>query len=337
MEGGRRGLTTAVALLLLQAAAAMRFSHYDWDYHQPAQPYSHVPYGRLGSYFPDAYKYMPYARAPLYFDVRGRGARAESGAGAGGAAPHPGPRPNATVQPTDPEGSRPTPAAFNFSDPYRGAGYLPQELMGRHNALYPSFGFVPGPRPASLLLLPRPNTAGLEPPLLAPRGADPGPRRAVNYVSPHYHPQFPGGKWQPPSRFSHPEGFMDLVPYDVPIPGWHGGSAHPLYAPWYKPGIAHRRRERPRIQPYTHQSLGDERHGAVADFPAPNARYRVERPLYMDRCDPAPVTFPATASSHCHCPRPGGPWPSMGPTDVYSTVPSAPPPPPPGAAGSGSG
>lgn len=168
----------------------------------------------------------------------------------------------------------------------------------------------------------------------------------MNYVSPHYHPQMPGGKWQAPSRFSHPEGFMDLVPYDVPIPGWHSGSAHPLYAPWYKPGIAHRRRERPRIQPYTHKSVGDERHGAVADFPAPNDKYRVERPLYMDRCAVAPPPLacrppsPVAASLFVHtshCCSPSGPWPGMGPTDVYSTVPSSPPPPPPGSGDSGSG
>lgn len=46
-------------------------------------------------------------------------------------------------QPRDPFGAMPVHGALNYSDPYRGAAYLPRDLMGRHNALFPSFGHIP--------------------------------------------------------------------------------------------------------------------------------------------------------------------------------------------------
>lgn len=71
--GGARALLAGATLLLTARGAHgmyMLFSHYDLAGQGAAFAYAPVPYGRLGSYFPDAYKYMPYDRQPLYYDVR---------------------------------------------------------------------------------------------------------------------------------------------------------------------------------------------------------------------------------------------------------------------------
>lgn len=68
-----RGLLAAAMLLCAAREAQgmyLLFSHYDVSPQGLPFAYAPVPYGRLGSYFPDAYKYMPYDHQPLYYDVR---------------------------------------------------------------------------------------------------------------------------------------------------------------------------------------------------------------------------------------------------------------------------
>lgn len=127
----RASVATLMTLLLAALAPASTSAQPPWA--QPGRLYNPVPYGRLPNYFPQAHRFMPGAKNPLYYDVRGLCFEQSM---------HAMPVPHAP-QPRDPYGGVPIPETFNMTDPYKGAGYLPHEIMGRHDALRPNFGFVP--------------------------------------------------------------------------------------------------------------------------------------------------------------------------------------------------
>lgn len=177
-----------------------------WDYHHPSHLYSHVPYGRF-NYFPDAYKYMPHDRHPLYYDVRagvlcamGGGGEARLSPGAPRCAAEGPLRPDA--QPGHVQLHRPVPRGGLPAA--RGDGYA--QCAASVVRVHPRWALVAlGGRRHVSPCLPRPA--------------------AVNYVPPNYHPTWPGGKFNYPTRFSHAEGFHDLVPFDVRCRGWLRGGA----------------------------------------------------------------------------------------------------------------
>lgn len=132
---------------------------------------------------------------------------------------HPGPGHDVEpmyYDPRDPFSIHPNTTLMNFSDPYRNAAYLPRTQGRDPSAANPGFGYIP-----------------------------------ANQVHPDEHPFHFGGRFFRPDHntstfpnmpsggkghWSH--GFKSLIPFQVPIPGYHNGNNHPLYATWYEPGVA---------------------------------------------------------------------------------------------------
>eukprot|EP00940_MAST-03C_sp_MAST-3C-sp2_P002999 g2999.t1 len=187
-----------------------------------------------------------------------------------GIRPGPGHHPEPLYyQPTDPFSLYPNASLMNYSDPYHNAAYLPR-TQGYDASENPGFGYIP-----------------------------------ANYVHPDDHPfNFRGRFFHPAYTDLHnngsyvsssgpahiPHGFKGVIPFQVPIPGYHANlvdssedykgptgvygfksntyhaASHPIYAPWYMPGV----------------KPGDDVHKDRFAFPKPLRSHKVARPRWFD-------------------------------------------------------
>jgi hypothetical protein len=163
--------------------------------------------------------------------------------------------------PRNPHSWRANASVMNYTDPYHNAAYLPRtQAYDADPGHQPGFGYIP--------------TTRVHP-----------DEHPFHFRGRFFHPEHNGTKYPHVSNMG-PEhvyrGYRSVIPYDVPIPGyhhnspdpqdnpngeWYQGTSHPVYAAWYEPGV----------------TPGDAVHKNIFAFPKPNNReHKVAKPQWFD-------------------------------------------------------